>query len=75
MGRLGLYELESGTGRAGLGTPLFDDESAFRRFSLDESQLVYATPDGADEREVWVVTWDGESVGRLPLPADAMVIR
>ena len=75
IGRLGLYELESGTGRAGLTTPLFEDPSAFRRFSLDQRQLVYATPDDKGGRDLWAVKWNGESVGRVLLPDDAMVIR
>jgi hypothetical protein len=75
LGTLGLYELEAGTGRAGVDTPKFQDTDAFGGFSLDRSQLVYAAPDDNGERALWVVAWDGDDVGRVRLPGDATVIR
>lgn len=73
VGELGLYALQGG--RADVEAPRFRDERAFGGFSLDRSQLVYAAPEGEDNRAVWVVAWDGDTVGRVRLPGDATVIR
>jgi hypothetical protein len=75
LGTLGLYSLESGTGRARIGSPLMEGTDAFGEFSLDGRKLVYAAPDEDGDRAVWVVAWDGESVGKVRLPGDATVIR
>jgi len=76
-GRLSLYPVDPDTGRAQLGDPILDDVPAFAGFALEDGRLVYPGPGSESKRSLWVVAWDGASVGRVELPGEgaATVIR
>ncbi len=76
-GHLSLYSVDPDTGHAVLDAPILDDVPAFAGFSLKDGRLVYQGPGSGGGRSLWVVAWDGASVGRVELPGEggATVIR
>jgi hypothetical protein len=70
-GRLSLYRIDPGTGRARLASPMFKDEPAYEGFNLDSGRVVFPAPGPNGGKVMRIAGWSGDNLGWSDLPADA----
>ncbi len=69
LGKLSLFTVDPATGRVDLANPKLDAEPAFAGFALKPGRLAWSAPAAGGDTSVEVLGWDGDSAGRVSLPA------